>query len=74
MKIFAYRFLWRENRINTLCVKIVCGTIEEVETFEKAVISSDKVLSASKEYLYEIDIEKMGDQTMIKNEKEEDEK
>lgn len=68
MKIFAYRFLWREEKNKSLCVKVVCGSMEEIEAFEKAVVSSEKVISASKEYLYEIDLEKMSNQTMIKKE------
>lgn len=71
MKIFAYRFLWREEENKSLCVKVVCGSMEEIEAFEKAVVSSEKVISASKEYLYEIDLEKMSNQTMIKKENDE---
>lgn len=71
MKIFAYRFLWREEESNSLAVKVVCGSVEEIEAFEKAVVSSEKVVSASKEYLYEIDLEKMSNQEMIKKEENE---
>lgn len=68
MKIFAYRFLWREEENKSLAVKVICGSVEEIEAFEKAVVSSEKVVSASKEYLYEIDLEKMSNQKMIKKE------
>lgn len=71
MKIFAYRFLWREEDNKSLCVKVVCGSMEEIEAFEKAVVSSAEIVSASKEYLYEIDLEKMSNQEMIKKEENE---
>lgn len=68
MKIYAYRFLWREKENSSLCVKVVCGSMEEIQSFENAAISSENIVSASKEYLYEIDLEKMSNQEMIKKE------
>lgn len=58
LKVVCYRYIWQEVDAadkNNLAVRFVTGTEEEHEAFMSMLKGNEKVLSAVREYQYEID-------------------
>lgn len=62
-----YLFKNRDTASENICVRFVCGTVQEHEELADAIKNDDKVVFCACEYVHEIDIEAMSTPTIVKN-------
>lgn len=62
MKIIAKKYVFKniDTDKNGLCVKVVCGVQAEHDELVEAIKNDDNVVFCGSEYMYEIDLEKLG--------------
>ena len=69
--VFTYRYMWQLKGNKSVNFKIVTDTEEGLSLFEKNLKAIPDIERASKEYISQIDISKMGlFESIINNEKE----
>lgn len=59
MKIYSYRYLWRIGDDNKINFKIITDTETGLKQFEDALLKMEGISLACKEYLYELDVDKI---------------
>ena len=67
--IYCYKYYWK-NKNGRLCVKYITDINAKHVEFMDALVKSDEVLSAMREYQFEIDPMCIGFNETIKKEKE----
>lgn len=74
--VYTYRYMWQLKNSKGVNFKIVTDTIEGLSLFEKNLLALSGIVRASKEYISEIDVSKMGlfENLLNKSEVEENEK
>lgn len=65
--VYTYRYMWQVKGNKSVNFKIVTDTEEGLTLFEKNLLSLPDIDRASKEYLSQIDISKMGLFESLKN-------
>lgn len=67
--VYTYRYMWQVKGNKSVNFKIVTDTEEGLALFEKNLLALPGIERASKEYLSQIDITKMGLFETLKNDK-----
>lgn len=65
--VYTYRYMWQVKGNKSVNFKIVTDTEEGLTLFEKNLLALSDIERASKEYLSQIDITKMGLFESLKN-------
>lgn len=66
--VYTYRYIWK-NQDNKLCVKFVCGQEAEHKAFMGKLLQSDEVVTATRIYVNEINVNMIEQHEFIKKEK-----
>ena len=69
--VYTYRYMWQVKGNKSVNFKIVTDTEEGLALFEKNLLALPDVERASKEYISQIDISKMGLFESLKNDEKE---
>lgn len=67
-KVYAYKYIWK-TKDDKLCVKYVTDTQEGHAMFQKHLRDNEEVVSAMREYLYEINFAYLNFTEPVKEEK-----
>ncbi len=65
--VYTYRYMWQVKDNKSVNFKIVTDTEEGLSLFEKNLLALPDIERASKEYISQIDISKMGLFESLKN-------
>lgn len=73
-KLYSYRYIFKSvDTENKLFVKYITDCEDGLKAFEEAILKDGKISACLKEYVSEIDMEKVGLSESVKNEKKEKE-
>ena len=65
--VYTYRYIWK-NKAGKFCVKFICGAEEEHKVFMGKLQSSEEVVTATRIYVNEINVDMIEQHEFIKRE------
>ena len=69
-RLYTYRYIWKRDDRESLSVSIFSGTVADHDRFRKTLIEDEHVISATAEYVSEVDVNFLMLVETIKKEKE----
>ena len=55
-RIYTYRYMWKRDDRDGLCVSFFSGSLDEHEKFRSSLVDNPHVVSATAEYVSEVDV------------------